>query len=67
MAPPSKHHRPTLCVDLPTERDAMEVAKRIADKLAERSPGRGGVVTVTDQYGNVVGKISVPRTKIAPH
>ena len=50
-----------LCVDLPTERDAMEVAKRIAEKLAEASRGRPGrVVTVTDEHGNIVAKVPVP-------
>jgi hypothetical protein len=56
----SKHHLRTLCLELPTERDAVKVAQRIADKLAERSSGRGGLVTVTDERGNVVGKVPVP-------
>ena len=49
MAEPTKNHPRTLCVDLPTERDAMEVAKPIAEKLAERLQDRGGIVTVTDR------------------
>jgi hypothetical protein len=61
MAKPSKHHPCTLCLDLRSERDAIEVAKRIAHRLAEGSQGRGCVITVSDEYGNVVGKISVPR------
>jgi hypothetical protein len=58
----SKHYlrTRTLCLELPTERDAVKVARRIADKLAERSSGRGGLVTVTDEHGNVVGKVPVP-------
>lgn len=60
MAEPTKNHPRTLCVDLPTERDAMEVAKPIAEKLAERLQDRGGIVTVTDEHGNVVGTVSLP-------
>ena len=36
----------------------MEVAKRIADKLAEQ--GHGGVVTVTDEHGKLIGTVSLP-------
>jgi hypothetical protein len=60
MAEPSKNHPRTPCLDLPSERDAMEVAKWIADRLAERSQVRGGVVTVTDEHGNLVGTVSLP-------
>lgn len=61
VAKHSKHHARTLCVELPTERDALELAGRIANKLAEglRVPS-GRVVRVTDEHGNVVGKVPVP-------
>ena len=49
-----------LCVDLPTERDAMKVAKRIAEKLAEGSGGPGLMVTVTDEHGTIIAKVPVP-------
>jgi hypothetical protein len=49
-----------LCVDLPTERDAMEVAKRIADKLAEASGRPSGMVTVRDELGAIIAKVPVP-------
>ena len=39
------------CVELPTERDALKVAQRIADKLAEgRHKARN--ITVTDEHGS---------------
>jgi acetylornithine/succinyldiaminopimelate/putrescine aminotransferase len=55
-----KRPRRFLCVELPTERDAIEVAKRIARKLADRSQARGGVVIITDEHGKEVGQVSVP-------
>jgi hypothetical protein len=57
MAKPLRHHSRTLCIELPTERDAMTVAERIAKKLAEGP--RSGVVRVTDEHGNVVGEVRV--------
>jgi hypothetical protein len=49
-----------LCLELSSERDAMMVAQRIANILAEgRQAPR--VITVTDEHGNVVGKVSVPQ------
>jgi hypothetical protein len=49
-----------LCVDLPTERDAMEVAKRIAEKLAEASGRPGRMVTVTDEHDTIIAKVPIP-------
>jgi hypothetical protein len=61
MAQHSKHHPRALCVELPTERDALEVAERIANKLAEGSRvPRGRVVRVIDEHGNVVSNVRVP-------
>jgi hypothetical protein len=62
MAAQSTLHSRRFCLELPTERDALKVAERIANKLAEDSklpPGR--VITVTDENGNVIGKVPVSR------
>jgi hypothetical protein len=55
-----KRTRGPLAVELPSERDAMEVAWRIANELASKSQGGGGFVTVTDEHGKIVGKVRVP-------
>lgn len=61
MAQPSTRRFRPLCLDLPTERDAMKVAQRIADRMAVTSHSQPGmVITVTDETGNVVCKVPVP-------
>ena len=55
-----KHAPHALCLDLPTERDAVKVAERIANKLAEGSRRSGRMVTVTDEHGTIIAKVPVP-------
>jgi hypothetical protein len=51
-----------LRVDLPDERDAIKLAKTWANKLTETGKARAGtVVTVSDEYGNIVCKVPIPR------
>jgi hypothetical protein len=51
-----------LCaVELSSEREAIRVAKRMADRLAETSNARpGDVIVVTDEHGNQICEAIVP-------
>jgi hypothetical protein len=52
----------SLCFELPTERDAIDVAQRFANRLAETSNVRHTrFITVTDEHGKVVGEVPVRR------
>jgi hypothetical protein len=49
-----------LCLELPTERDAIDVAQRFANKLAETSNGgHTRLITVTDEHGKVICRVPV--------
>ena len=51
-----KEHAPhALCLDLPTERDPVKVAERIANKRG-RIKAIWRMVTVTDEHGTIIAK-----------
>ena len=53
-----------LDIQLPTEGDAIDVAKLLATKLAETSKvGHGTFIVVTDMYGTQICKIPVPSSQ----
>ena len=49
-----------LYAKLPTEHDAVVVAQGIANKLTE-SGHKARFVTIKNEYGEVIGRVPVPR------